>query len=173
MVLVYHGTSVRQGIKIAMTGAILSPLEMRIRLFRQANPERLASAFPGKTLEEAAIESISFAYGEHEIDHRVKSVSVVNEIEHAVHYAMMYEIRLKDFEKKDVSGGLILAVDIDSTCFDRLVVPTAKYIRYIPDRLSIDSLKEIHLSPMARRNSETTLREAFSKCNPIYKYIEK
>jgi hypothetical protein len=177
MVLVYHGTSVGRGIQIARTGAILSPLEQTIDFLRRIyheNPQRkFEDEYHGKTIEEVALEHVSSIYREHEIEYRAKSVTISTELWATISYAMKSEMRhvVDDFFCKGNGlvcwGGLILAVDVDSGYLDSLTRRTAPHLKYVPDRLSIGNLKELHLSPMARISGKA-IKQAFAKYNPVY-----
>ena len=88
MVLVYHGTDTQSGISIARKRSILSNLEKRIELFKQLYDERPSRSFekdyPGKTIEQIALEFESRLYGKNEIEARVKCLSIAKNIEDTV-----------------------------------------------------------------------------------------
>ena len=164
MTLVYHSTDTKNGILIARRGVILSNLEQRLEEFRQLSPrkqERLKILYPGKTMEQAAFEFEASLYGEHEIETRVKCLRVVKRVESAIFYAMS----LEDFE-----GGLILGIDLDDSYVEKL--DQQHYgnqdIKFVPNKLSIDTLKEVHLSPTAKRKHESLIKKEFSRYNPKF-----
>ncbi|NQU78267.1 hypothetical protein HQ545_00705 [Candidatus Woesearchaeota archaeon] len=168
MTLVYHGTNIRAGISIARVGAILSPLEQKIefleRIFREQPSRSFEKEYPGKTIDQFALEWVSTHYGECEIEHRVKCITVVNNIEPTKKYAL-------NFEYGD--GGLILGIDVDDSCIESLsehyLNPDIKYVR---GELYIDTLKKIFLSPTAKRRHESQIRQEFEFYNPQYFTIE-
>ena len=168
MALVYHGTSKYKGILVARDGAILSNLEKRIEWFKQMyynQPSRnFEKEFPGMTIEQIALEIESSVYGKYETESRIKCLTVAMRKESTIHYAMSFE---------DDDGGLILGVDLDDFYIEKLAQHYGNpNIRFVPGRLSLDSLKEIHLSPVAKSKHEKLIKEEFSRYNPSYFPIE-
>lgn len=168
MALVYHGTNTNRGILIARSGAILSNLEKRIewlkKLYREQPSRSFENEYPGKTMEQIALEIESNLYGKHEIEARVKCISVVKIIEPTKRYAMRSE---------DGNGGLILGIDLDVSYIESLGKHYGNPdIRFVPGRLSIDKLREIHLSPIASGKYESLIRQEFKKYRPQYFTIE-
>jgi hypothetical protein len=164
MVLVYHGTDTKSGISIARRGAILSNLEKRIEWFKQLYNGRSSRSFekdyPGKTIEQIALEFESRFYGKSEIEARIKCLAVTKTIESTIDYAMRYE---------EYDGGLTLGIEIDDFYFERLDRHYGNYnIKFVPRKLSIEKLKELYLSPKAKEKHESTIKQEFKKYNLSY-----
>ena len=158
----YHGTSVQNGIKIAKAGAILSPFEQTLRdwqnLLRQ-NPNN--PFFKERSVEELALDSIRRRFGEHEIECRGKSVSLVTNLGMAGHYALRFD---------STKGGIVLGFSRDFHQLRELGASGNKQNIYIPSQFPLDALVEIYLSPKAIL-SQRAIKEAFAKYNPRYSYI--
>ena len=166
MTMLYHGTTTQRAIMVAVRGALLSNWDRQIEELRQSyieNPSRkFEDDYPGKTIEQVALEWQSKLYGEHEMETRVKSLSVAKTIGPTISYA-------KNIlgEEKNL-GGLVLGIELsDFQIADLSPIYGGGDIVYIPRILSIVTLKEIHLSPKATENKKEIIK-AFKKYKPAY-----
>jgi len=158
----YHGTSVQNGIKIAKAGAILSPFEQIVRDWRNLSSQNPSNPFfQNRSVEELALDSIRGRFGEHDIEHRGKSVSLVTDLSMAMRYASKFEY---------LYGGIVLAFSLDFHQLRELNASGNQQNVFIPSQVPLDALVEIHLSPKAIL-SEKAIREAFAKYDPRYSYI--
>lgn len=162
----YHGTSIAGALEIAKDGAILSPWEQDIKLFRIAfsnNKERFKRLHPGRNLDELeqlALESACETYADYEIEHRVKSVSMTSSLYDASHYALRFDNHF---------GGLVLGFGVDNRVEQILDKNWQKRsVIFIPRRFSLDMLQEVHLTPVAQRLSEAEIKESFERYHPKY-----
>ena len=158
MSLYYHGTNLDGALGIAKYGAILSRWDQEIlRLQFAAAEGQDLHLTEGETVEALALRLASSPFHVHEIEHRVKCVSISKSIRVPIMTAAV--------EEKRGLGGVVLGFEFSE-------VPkgyeTSSTI-YVPRKVSIDGLKELHitrdLSPGARKN----LEQAFVKYS--HKYI--
>lgn len=99
-------------------------------------------------------------YGDHEVEHRIKKLSITTNIQLAFSHATEFE-----FSK----GGLVLGIEVDDSIIQGLYPDeTDRRIMYIPRKLSIEELKIIYLSPVAFLKHLPQLCEEFEKYNPRY-----
>ena len=175
MTILYHGTQTVDSISIARSGAILSPLDVRIEMFEEALQDPNSSIyeffrkFPDKTIEEYALKTTCLSFGEHEIEHRLKSISMARRVNTATDYAMRFDYSFKK-KRGEFIGGVVLGIDVDEDRieeFQRLVKSNGNTI-YVPRRLDLDELREIHLSPMARKYHRAQIRHEFARYYPRY-----
>ncbi|MDP1729189.1 MAG: hypothetical protein Q8L27_03240 [archaeon] len=169
MTLVYHGTNVDSGILIARSGAILCPWEINIEMFKRfylKNPKRtFKQDYPGENLEQFVLKVASTSYAERELESRVKSVSVSTDLFCAEGYAITCE--------KSGSEGIVLGIEVDDNFLNSINPPGNCQVKYISRKLSLDNLKEIHLSPMAEKKHGKQIRREFYNYNPFYFIFEQ
>jgi len=153
MTMFYHGTRrTGKALKIAQSGAILSPWYQDLERLRRLKKEEL-DAYK-KVLEhyktsdehEAALKLASTGYSPNELEHRVKCVSLTSEL---------YRTRRGDMD------GIALGIELDEP---------AQQLLFVPRQVPLDTLKEIHLESNAR---EQEIRAAFARYNPIIKMFDK
>lgn len=161
MKLWYHGTSIENALKIAENGALLSPLDQTISVYNkilQTNPMACKSwegKNPPQTLEEHALELMKLVYSAHEIEHRVKSVSL-SHLNLALTYANRFE---------DRHGGIILGFAL------RTQGERRPHVLYVSRRLALDQqLTELYFTPKAEQH-RMRIEEAFRKYAPVISHI--
>ena len=159
MGILYHGTDVDNAISIARKVVILSPLEQHLEKLVKIYIEKpeIESYWKGSTLGQFALNSLKSSYGPHEIEHRVKCVSVTKDLSQASSYAQRYEER---------DGGLVLGIELDDKYIKRMT--KGKDVAYIPKLLSIHTLRELHLSKIAKEKCEQLIKKEFHEYNPKY-----
>mgnify|MGYP006929387043 CR=1 FL=1 len=90
----YHGTNLNAGLSIAKSQAILSPWYVQILRFENFHSENNNSHCPdlsNSRFKEQALKVASSLYGDYELEHRVKSVSITSEFKIAKEYALNFE----------------------------------------------------------------------------------
>jgi len=161
MKLVYHGTSVSSAIEIAIDGAILSPWDQQIKDYKRIECLKSMST---PELEEIALEDAKSLFGDHEVEHRVKSISLVT-----AKYFSIAEDYARHSEQS--AGGVVLGFEVDRSLLK--VFPKDWEWRgsvYVPRKMRIKSLREIHISPKARLH-ESKIMEAYARYHPRIFYI--
>ncbi|MDO8661068.1 MAG: hypothetical protein Q7K43_04210, partial [Candidatus Woesearchaeota archaeon] len=115
------------------------------------DPEEFEKDF-GKTIEEFAQLLVTLDYKRELF--RAKTVSIERRLTHAVNYT---------------KGGAILGIE-----FDDVLPKESKAVEgtviFIPKKVDITRLKEIHISPQAK-HAEKRIRDAYAKYNPTYFYL--
>lgn len=155
-IIVYHGTFIRWAIQMPEDGAILSPLEQKIKFLKRAKANgkqvginELYKTYKASTIDDLALKIVSEEYGEHDIECRAKCVSFTRDFRHAYSYASRFEA---------YGGGVVLGLNIPQ-----------KYVRegviFVPKQQSLDSLKEIILTPNANRDCKE-IESAYSQYHP-------
>ena len=124
------------------------------------NPSRnFKRDFSAKTVEDLAKDLESINLRDEEVELNVMSIKLTTDIYLARRLALCNE---------GAEGGLFLAMDLDEKDFRDLKRQyQSQESFYLPRRLGLDYLKEIHISPRAARK-EPQIREAFAKYNPVY-----
>lgn len=157
----YHGTSIENALRIAEIGAILSPLDQEILYFDNIlknNPkvsEFWERKIPSQTQEEYILERLANQYGAHEIEHRVKSVSL-SDLRLASFYASRFEYR---------DGGIILGFNLLKES------KRISNILFIPRKVTLDrQLQSVSFSPKAEQYRQG-IEEAFRTYAPIIRAI--
>ena len=146
MVWLYHGTRLENAISIARTGAILSPLQRQIEIFKRIG-------YP-EDYKKAAEESVFSLYSEHEREHRVKCVSFsIDDFGGAEMYAMRCE---------NSNGGLVLGLELDKEISTMFL--------FVPEKMDLTYLRKIYMSPKAVFHS-SLIRQEFDKYNVSYEAI--
>ncbi|MBS3086125.1 hypothetical protein J4422_00290 [Candidatus Pacearchaeota archaeon] len=163
MTLFYHGTDVDSAIGIARDGAILSPWDETILRYRGL---RIAQTMSYRELQKLALEDASRLYSDHELEHRVKSISLDTRFYIAKGYALGYK-------EEHFHGGVVLGFEIDEDFLKRIcLISYSGHIlgAYIPRRLKLDTLKEVHLTPKAKDYKEQIAKE-FEVYDPDFFYL--
>ncbi len=168
MEFLYHGTHTLNGVNIARTGAILSPWYQKIerleRLFEkkpEAKKRFFEEIYPGKNISEMALIMASDGFGAHDIEHRVKSVSVSKDKSRTDHYGTRFD--------NSRGGGIVLALEITPEIKRILHDGWEKAtIIFIPGKLQLESLRQVHLSPRCMKDSMGFVQKEFERYNPEY-----
>lgn len=104
MVIYYHGTNIDVALAIARDGAIMSPYEQELkRLIADEARDGISRRYPGKTLEETALECASSGYAKREVEMRAKRISFTLRQELARSYAT----------SEGLYGGVVLGLEFD------------------------------------------------------------
>jgi len=78
----------------------------------------------------------------------------------------------RDYENYE--GGIILGIELPSPELQKIKLHFKKGdVLFIPERLSIDRLKEVHLSQKVNRDYRSRAEEAFLKYRPKYLVIDR
>jgi len=162
MKLIYHGTPLRKALFIAEDGLIKSPWEKAIDDIggvygKSQRARRIIDSRGG--IEAYALNFASSEYSDREIEYRVKCISMTNYFSLASAYGGNNETR---------DGGVVLALAVDETL--RKVLPQdweKKGTIFVPRKISIDTLAEVHVSPKAIMQMEK-IQEAFAKYDPKF-----
>ncbi|MCA9485822.1 MAG: hypothetical protein KC506_03180 [Nanoarchaeota archaeon] len=170
MELLYHGTHLRNGLEIAESGAILSPwykyLEELNGVYR-GKEGLFEEHYSGRTMVDVALENAAFCYSRNELEHRVKSLSV-SKLLSGCGGAAGYGMQFEEYN----GGGMVLALEIDEELERSLPNDWEdRYIIFVPKRLELKTLRQIHLSPRAAREAEKLVRKSFEKYNPEILYL--
>ncbi len=167
--LIYHGTSVEQGLIIAKDEKLLSPYQQNIKYLEGERTKRNLSKDEftkkyKKTIEELALELTKNIYKEEEFMKRGMCISITNNLINAGGYATMHESK-----NPKIYGGLVLGIEMPVSLLKNSLSGST-HLRFIKDILSIETLKEIYLSQKATIYREEII-EAFKKYNPKIKCL--
>ena len=166
MTIVYHGTSIDNAIGIAKRGAILSPLQQAIeekKEIRRVNPKRYDQLFGSP--EQSAERQLRKLYSNSEWEHRVLSVSVV--------VGEIGETKLYALKRKENTGGVVLGVEVEDNKLRAIETNFKKgSLLFIPDRLELELLREVHLSTIAYALNKELIEREFVDYNPAYFLLE-
>lgn len=164
MRLYYHGTNVDSALSIAKQGAILSPwFKELLSLQRAVEEGKNLQLIPGETIEDLALRLASFAFATHEINHRVKCVSISRDTRIPIGHALAHGYR--------GNQGVVLGFELSAALvrpYDR-----ASSTIYIPKKIPIDSLREIHTFRNLEAKNKKLLDVAFAKYKLRYVFIER
>jgi hypothetical protein len=154
----YHGTYIQKAFLIAEHAELRSPWAQEIAWLHElydSGKRDFKAKYGNLTIEEAALENIKKYFGDHELEHRVKSVSLATKLEGtAAHYGMMYE---------GYEGGVVLGLEVKEESLKGATGNSQTV--YVPKSLKLDAIRNIYLSPQARGSIER-IRDAFSRWTP-------
>lgn len=151
MTLFYHGTVFDFVPGIAEQQALLSPWDQRIARYKKtlARPDLLKHSPLLKNkhrLEDYALEIVSQGYGAQDIEHRVKCVSLTNDIFRAAWYARTKRL-----------CSVIFGLELD--------LPAQQTI-FVPRKVPLDTLKEIYVLGKGSRSVKPQLEQMFADYDP-------
>ena len=162
-ILVYHGTSVENGIKIARDGKILSPYEQKLKVIKKDFPKKgfFEKYSNGQSIEDVAMYWASGGFHEREIEFRVKCFSISLDKKEAFRYAKRYE---------NMNGGLVFGVEINAEILAGFKGDHPS-IRFVSKKLSLNGLKEVYLTSRAL-SLKMQIKAEFQKYNlNFFKFI--
>lgn len=158
MTLYYHGTVFHFVPEIAEQKALLSPWDQRIVRCQKmlASPDlnpRSPLVKNRHRLEDYALEIASHGYGEQDIEHRVKCVSLTNDIYRAAIYARRAEL-----------CSVIFGLELD---------PAQQTIIFVPRKVPLDTLKEIYVFGKGSRSAKPRLEQLFADYDPAIAFYRE
>ncbi|MFH1803182.1 MAG: hypothetical protein ABH864_07095 [archaeon] len=113
-------------------------------------------------MEDVALKNAASSYTEREIEHRVKCLSVSRSLQ-GVQSAASYGMGFEDYK----GGGLVLALEIDDGVRKSLPEDWEQMtIIHVPKRLSLRTLRKVHLSPRAVKDVRQIVEEEFELYGP-------
>ncbi len=157
----YHGTYVGNAFQIAEAGEIRSPWDQEIaflKYLRKLGKTSFIAEHPDKSLEEIALLRAASRFGNHELEHRVKAVSFTKILNDAlIPYCLGFE---------EAGGGVVLGIEAEDQLMKK--IDNGVPVVYVPRSLSLNLLKEVHLSPQANKTAGDKIRAAFSPYSPAF-----
>jgi|GEM_PF-6497074 len=160
MTLIYHGTSLQNGLAIARSGAIKSPWQLwidHLLALEKKDPGRMERQHGTTSVEDLAFVCARSGYPEREWAFRVKSLSVTDDFVAAKQYAA----------QQVGTPGIVLALG-----FNPAGARGAHYCNngtiYIPRQLSLDTLEYIYVHPNSVVQQKAALERAYQRYSVGY-----